>query len=54
VCEVCGKGFVRSDDLRVHRIVHTKERRFMCDECGKSFAKSILLKAHKRSHTTTE
>ncbi|XP_069669821.1 zinc finger protein 239-like isoform X1 [Periplaneta americana] len=50
-CDICGKCFVQSHNLKVHGRQHTGEKPFMCDVCGKRFAQSGPLKIHGRLHT---
>ena len=50
VCEVCGKGFVTSDKLKIHNRVHTGEKPCVCDQCGKAFYSLGQLSIHKNYH----
>ena len=44
-CNVCGKEFARSTDVRQHNNkFHLKK--FLCKTCGKSFGESSRLKMH--------
>lgn len=45
-CEICGKIFYHSGNLRKHLTLHSGERPFSCDECGRTFALSQHLKSH--------
>jgi KRAB domain-containing zinc finger protein len=47
VCELCGKKYHRSKDLKSHmRVAHLEGRKFKCLQCPKSFKQSFVLKAH--------
>ena len=51
-CEVCGKEFTQSCDLKCHIRVHTGERPYQCEICGKGFTQKTNLIAHNRSDCT--
>ncbi|EAT41764.1 AAEL006618-PA [Aedes aegypti] len=36
-CKVCGKGFVRNRDLRLHERHHTGAKLFSCEDCSEGF-----------------
>lgn len=36
-CTVCGKEFVKTQNLKKHMKVHTGERNYMCSKCFKGF-----------------
>ncbi|XP_049796433.1 zinc finger protein 708-like isoform X2 [Schistocerca nitens] len=50
-CDICGKLFARSCDLKRQALIHTGKRPHKCDICGKSFAQSCHLKTHILIHT---
>lgn len=51
ICEKCGKGFVCSHGLQVHRISHSTERPHHCGVCGKGFTNTGTRNEHERIHT---
>ncbi|KAL1475848.1 hypothetical protein MTO96_036973 [Rhipicephalus appendiculatus] len=42
VCEDCGKGFTRREDLNRHSVLHTGEKPFQCPTCHKRFRHQAL------------
>lgn len=48
-CEICLKGFSRSDKLSQHRKIHTGEKPYICF-CGKRFSRRDHLKMHASIH----
>lgn len=51
VCRLCGKGFSRASNLKVHEHIHTGDRPFVCKFCNKGFCQSSNLIRHERIHT---
>lgn len=51
LCDICGKGFARSDKLNVHYRVHTGYKPYSCRFCDKSFTKKEYLTMHERIHS---
>lgn len=45
-CPVCGKTFLRSNNLKRHEYLHTGLRPFACDLCGKCFPTNSERKTH--------
>ena len=51
-CNVCGKRFRRSADVKEHAHTHDENRRrYPCSLCSKSFTQKIHLKYHLMTHT---
>ncbi|CAG0889216.1 unnamed protein product [Cyprideis torosa] len=53
-CDVCGKRFASTRDLRKHGLTftHTAEKRFICSVCGKRFAHKITPHSHEHWRET--
>lgn len=49
-CDVCGRRFRQTNDLRKHLRTHTMEKPFKCEDCGKAFARADYRKKHMRMH----
>ena len=49
ICNVCGKGFLKAEALKIHNRVHTGERPLLCKYCKTSrFKESGALNNHYR------
>ncbi|KAH3876251.1 zinc finger protein 616-like [Dreissena polymorpha] len=51
VCSTCGKGFRRSQALKIHMKIHLQIRDYKCDQCGACFVQKHHLTQHLRTHT---
>ena len=51
ICNECGKALANADSLRVHKRIHSGERRFQCEICKKGFSRSDSFTEHMRTHT---
>lgn len=48
ICDVCGKGYKNTKQLRNHKMVHKRkmDKMIECATCGKFFAEKRMLKVH--------
>ncbi|XP_002025830.2 AT-rich binding protein [Drosophila persimilis] len=46
--ETCGLKFKYKSRMELHRVVHSKERRFNCELCSASFKQSCNLSTHRK------
>ena len=56
-CVICGKGFKRKNNVKVHiETIHYEIRRYKCEEngCGKRFAQVSHLNVHMQAHRRRE
>ncbi|XP_073459729.1 telomere zinc finger-associated protein isoform X2 [Aquarana catesbeiana] len=53
-CQVCGKTFKASEQLRVHVARHRGVRKFECTECGYKFTRQAHLRRHMEIHNRIE
>nr|XP_054749941.1 zinc finger protein 768-like isoform X1 [Lytechinus pictus] len=54
ICDVCGKGFSRSNTLVTHKRIHTGDKPFACELCGRAFRQPGNLTRHRLTHTTVK
>ncbi|KAL6432550.1 hypothetical protein ACFW04_006842 [Cataglyphis niger] len=53
LCDLCGKSFKHSNNLRGHKRIHLDEsikKRHMCETCGKAFRSRFHLREHMNQH----
>jgi uncharacterized Zn-finger protein len=44
------KTFKRKEQLTLHYVIHSGEKKHVCGECGKGFYRKDHLRKHTRSH----
>lgn len=44
------KSFKRKEQLTLHIVIHSGEKKHVCQECGKGFYRKDHLRKHLRSH----
>ena len=49
-CPDCGKLFLDRQRLKLHSVVHTKQKRHECAACGMKFTQHSSLNRHKKIH----
>ncbi|XP_022103633.1 histone-lysine N-methyltransferase PRDM9-like isoform X2 [Acanthaster planci] len=54
ICDICGKGFSRSNTLVTHKRIHTGDKPFKCELCGRAFRQPGNLTRHRLTHTTVK
>ncbi|XP_072030325.1 LOW QUALITY PROTEIN: uncharacterized protein [Amphiura filiformis] len=53
-CDICFKGFSRSNTLVTHKRIHTGDKPFKCELCGRAFRQPGNLTRHRLTHTTVK
>ena len=48
ICDVCNRGFTRSQDLKQHKMVHSIQT-VVCIDCGQKFPRQQSLTRHKKT-----
>jgi KRAB domain-containing zinc finger protein len=51
VCEICGKSYLNSRNLKGHMKLHKQMRSHVCNICGKSVSSKKILETHIKMHT---
>ncbi|KAJ8928641.1 hypothetical protein NQ314_018734 [Rhamnusium bicolor] len=51
ICDICGKSYLTSRNLRSHMKIHSKIRPYICSICGKSVSSKSILETHLKMHT---
>ncbi|XP_075226012.1 uncharacterized protein LOC142327074 isoform X2 [Lycorma delicatula] len=50
-CDLCGKGFMYSNNFKAHMMRHEGQRNAKCNLCDKTFVTNNALFRHQRRHT---
>ena len=50
-CDICGKKYTRSHQLKIHKRSHEGKKPYQCEVCQKKFTDNSRLKAHVKIHT---
>ncbi|XP_067636607.1 zinc finger protein 665-like [Eurosta solidaginis] len=50
-CDICGKHFKTTSEIKQHKRIHSDEKPHKCDFCEKRFLRAAALREHLRTHT---
>ncbi|PIO31062.1 hypothetical protein AB205_0088820, partial [Aquarana catesbeiana] len=50
-CSICGRCFIRRQEVIIHERTHKGQKPFSCPDCGKCFTTKKYLVKHQRTHT---
>ncbi|KAJ4425385.1 hypothetical protein ANN_28000 [Periplaneta americana] len=50
-CDICGRSFSTSCNVKKHELLHAGEKLLRCDVCGKCYSQSRYLRKHEDRHT---
>ena len=53
-CPVCGKSFLRKNDLLRHSNSHTSEKPYQCPICDSGYSTKSQLLRHSKPHSQTK